>query len=259
MDNLGAIVGPLLALGLIALTDVRTAILLSIIPGAIAVLAILYAIRNTARPRRSERRPLRIVVRPVLQGQLRGLFVGIGLFEIGNLAATLLILRATDLLAGVRGTDDGAQIAIALYFLYNVAATAVSVPGGRQVDRSGATRVLIAGVLAFAIAYALFAAVGASIPLLALAFVLAGIGIGFVETAQHSAVATLAPEAIRGSAFGLLAATQSMGNLIASTVAGILYASVSPAAAFGFAAGCMVLATAALLGRATISNTPPQD
>ena len=47
MDNLGAIVGPLLALGLVSLLGVRTAILLSIIPGLLAALAIVYAIKKT--------------------------------------------------------------------------------------------------------------------------------------------------------------------------------------------------------------------
>jgi MFS family permease len=58
MDNLGAIIGPLLALALIALFDTRTAILLSVIPGLLAVAAILYAIRHTPRPKHRERQPI---------------------------------------------------------------------------------------------------------------------------------------------------------------------------------------------------------
>ncbi len=50
MDNLGAIVGPLLALGLVGLVGTRTAIALSIIPGLLAAMAILYAIRHAPRP-----------------------------------------------------------------------------------------------------------------------------------------------------------------------------------------------------------------
>ena len=246
MDNLGAIAGPLLALGLIAVTDVRTAILLSILPGLCAVAAILYAIRRTPAAARAERRPLRIVVRPVLRGPLRGLFVAIALFEAGNLAATLLILRASDLLRAGLGADGAAQAAVALYVLYNAAATVVSVPGGRRIDRTGPTPILAAGIAAFAVAYALLALSGPAVAVLAVAFAVAGIGIGCVETAEHAAVATLAPRDIRGSAFGLLAATQSVGNLLASAVAGALYAAVSPAAAFGFAAACMAAALAAL-------------
>jgi MFS family permease len=50
MDNLGAIFGPLLALGLVASLGVRWAIGLSVLPGLLAAVAIVYAIRNTPRP-----------------------------------------------------------------------------------------------------------------------------------------------------------------------------------------------------------------
>ncbi|MFF1630969.1 MFS transporter [Streptomyces sp. NPDC058272] len=50
MDNLGAIFGPLLALGLVAWLGVRWAIGLSVIPGLLAAVAIVYAIRHTPKP-----------------------------------------------------------------------------------------------------------------------------------------------------------------------------------------------------------------
>lgn len=247
MDNLGAIVGPLLAIGLVAVFSTRTAILLSIIPGLLAVLAIIYAIRHTERPKQPERQPIRLRIRPVMRGQLGRLLAGVGVFEVGNIAATLLILRATDLLEPGRSLDDATQLAIALYVLYNVAATLASVPAGRMADRSTALRVLALGVGAFAIAYVGFAFVGASIPLLAVFFIAAGIGIGAVETAEHSAVATLAPDSLRGSSFGALAAIQSFGNVIASSLVGVLYVAISPTVAFLFPAGAMVIALAVLL------------
>ena len=71
---------------------------------------------------------------------------------------------------------------------------------------------------------------------------LAGIGIGCAETAEHAAVAALAPDHLRGSAFGLLAAIQAAGNLAASAIAGILWTTVSPAAAFVFLAVAMIVA-----------------
>src|SRR5918992_436768 len=51
MDNLGAILGPLLAIGLVALVGTRGAIGLSVIPGLLATVAILYAIRQTKAPK----------------------------------------------------------------------------------------------------------------------------------------------------------------------------------------------------------------
>lgn len=60
-------------------------------------------------------------------------------------------------------------------------------------------------MLGFA-AYLTFGLIGPSIPLLILAFTLAGVTIGIVETAEHGTVAEAAPDDIRGSAFGFLAA-----------------------------------------------------
>ena len=246
MDNLGAIVGPLLALALVGLLGVRTAIVLSVIPGLLAVAAIVYAIRHTARPKQRERQPIRIKIRPVFRGELGRLLGAIGVFELGNIAATLLILRATDLLEPGRSTDSAAQIAIALYVLYNLAATTVSVPAGRIADLRTPVGVLAGGVGAFGLAYLGFALAGASILLLALCFIAAGVGIGAVETAEHSAVATLSPKDLRGSSFGALAGIQSFGNLVASGLAGLLYTVVAPSAAFLFPAAAMVLAALAL-------------
>ncbi|MEU0170234.1 MFS transporter [Streptomyces iakyrus] len=250
MDNLGAIFGPLLALGLVAWLGVQWAIGLSVIPGLLAAAAIIYAIRHTPTPTRRDKVQLRIRVRPVLRGELGRLMGAVAAFEVGNVAATLLILRATELLAPNHGAKTATTIALGLYTAYNIAATVASVPAGRLADRlgpRGPLLVLAAGVAAFATAYGLFAAGGTVVAVLAIPFVLAGVGIGAVETAQHSAVATLAPEDLRGSAFGLLATVQSLGNLAASAVAGILWSAVSPTAAFTYLAAWMLLALGGLL------------
>jgi MFS family permease len=134
------------------------------------------------------------------------------------------------------------QIALLLYTAYNLAATIASIPAGRIVDRRGALVVLAGGVAGFLVAYVGFAASGASIAVLAGCFVAAGIAIGCVETAEHAAVARLAPVSLRGSAFGLLAAVQSFGNLVASAVAGALWTLVSPTAGLLFAAALMAVA-----------------
>src|SRR5215213_3033601 len=87
--------------------------------------------------------------------------------------------------------DRATQLALGLYVACNLAATVASIPAGRLGDRRGAVLVLA----------------------LAPWFVAAGVAIGCVETAEHAAVAALAPVELRGSAFGLLAAVQSFGNL----------------------------------------------
>jgi MFS family permease len=249
MDNLGAIVGPLLALGLVALFSMRTAILISVVPGLLAAAAIVYAIRQTQLPKPTERKKLRFQVRPVLRGQLGRVMAGFTAFEVGNVAATLLILRATDVLRPQHGTNAAIQIGIALYVLYNIAATVTSFPAGGFSDKLGRRGPLIvtaAGVAAFLLAYLLFAVSGPVIVLLGAAFALAGIGIGCAETAEHAAVAAIASAEIRGSAFGLLATVQAAGNLAASAIAGLLYTVASPLVAFVYLAAWMLVALVVL-------------
>jgi MFS family permease len=246
MDNLGAIGGPLLAIGLVALVGVRSAIMLSVIPGLLAALAIFVGIRAIPRAKQVERRALRLRVRPVLQGRLGKLFLAISAFEIGNVAATLLILRATDLLQPAHGRGTAVKIALGLYAGYNLAGVVASFVGGRLGDRRGMMLVFGLGAATFAVAYAGLAASGGSIALLAVFFSFAGIGIGFAETAEGAAVAGLAPNEVVGSAFGLLAAVQSFGNFAASVVAGALWTLVSPRAAFAYLAFWMIVSLAAL-------------
>jgi MFS family permease len=247
MDNLGAIGGPLLALGLVAVVGVRSAILLSIIPGLLAALAIVYAIRHIQRPATGRREPIRLRVRPVLDAGLGRLLAGMGAFEVGNVAATLLILRASELLTPGHGQHAAVQLSLVLYTAYNLAATLASVPAGRLADRRGARLVLAAGVAVFLLAYLGFAAAGASVLVLVGCFVAAGMAIGCVETAEHAAIGMAAPAELRGSAFGLLAAIQSFGNLAASAIAGLLWTAISPRAAFIYLASWMLIALFGLL------------
>lgn len=246
MDNLGAIGGPLLALGLVAAVGVRTAILLSVIPGLLAAVAVVVAIRAAPRLEERERRPLRLRVRPVLRSRLGRLLWGVSAFEVGNAAATLLILRATDLLTPAHGHGAAVKLGLALYAGYNLAAAVASLPAGGLHDRRGSVLVLSLGVACFLVAYAGFALSGATFALLAALFLLAGAGKGLVETAEQAAVAALAPPDVRGSAFGILAAIQSFGNLGASVTAGALWTLVSPRVAFLYLGAWMLVALAVL-------------
>jgi hypothetical protein len=109
--------------------------------------------------------------------------------------------------------------------------------------------------MAFGLAYAGLAFDHQGWPALLPWFLLAGVGIGCVETAEHAAVAARAPAGIRGSAFGLLAAVQSFGNFAASAVAGLLWTIAGPSWAFAYLAGWMVVA-AVILTRLPPRPTP---
>ena len=75
--------------------------------------------------------------------------VGITFFEVGNIAATLLILRATELLAPERGLQSATVLSLIMYLGYNVAAALTSLQAGHATDRLGSLRVLRLGVGVF--------------------------------------------------------------------------------------------------------------
>jgi MFS family permease len=245
MDNLGAVGGPLLAIVLVGVVGIRGAIVLSVIPGLLAVAAILYAVRHlrTERPRQTQ--PVRLRVAGVLRGRVGRVLATLAAFEAGNVALTLLILRATDLLSPSLGAAAVTTVLL-LYAGHNVAASLGSIPAGRVGDRMGFRAVLAVGFGLFALSYATFAAGPADPLVLGLAFASAGLGIGAVETAENASVAHAADPEVRGSAFGWLAALQSAGDLVASAVAGLLWTLVSPTAAFAYAAAWMLVALAGL-------------
>jgi MFS family permease len=256
MDNLGGIAGPLLALALVNLVGVRTAILISVIPGLFAATAIIYAIRHIPVHRDTQGTALRLRVRPVLAGPVRRIAPGVGLFEVGNIAATTLILRATELLTPTRGVQTATNVALTLYVAYNLAATATSLAAGRTRDRRGITDVLATGAGAAFLAYIGLAITGPEPAVLGGCFVLAGIAVGCTKTAQHAAVAAHTPADVRGSAFELLATTQAFGNLAASSIAGLLWTLYAPSVAFEYAA---VFTGAALIALLLANRSTPAD
>ena len=187
----------------------------------------------------------------MLRGELGRLLAAVSAFELGNAAATLLILRATDLLTPSRGHDSAVKVALVLYAGYNLAATLASVPAGHATDRRGGIVVLLRGR----------PRLPRGLPRLRLH----GLGdrrcspcssppresgSASPRPPSRAAVASLAPPDLRGSAFGALAAIQSFGNLAASAVAGGLWTLVSPRAAFLYLAGWMVVSAAALVAMA---------
>jgi MFS family permease len=244
-DNLGAVAGPLLAAGLVAWIGVRPTLYLAAIPGLLAAVAIIVAAREARRcprsvdgsvARRLDLRALRDA------GMLRAL-VPVLLFEFGNLATTLLILRATQLLTSPpRSVAAATTMAILIYAGHNVVATFASLVAGRWFDRAGPRVVFATGAAVYVAAYCAFAVGPHSAVVVMLAFAAAGAGIGFAEPTESAVVAQLLPDRLRGSGFGVLGAVQATGDLVATVIAGLLYTLISPAVAFGYAAAWMVAA-----------------
>lgn len=241
-DNAGAIVGPLLAFVLVGLVGLRHTFLLAFIPGVLAAAAITLAAREARRSLSSDsgRRTLSFNVRELWDAGLPRAISPAALFEFGNLATTLLILRATDLLhADGRSLTAATSVAILLYVGHNAAATVAALVGGHLIDRASPRVVFAAGAAVYVAGYAIFAVDQHAWPVLLGAFVLAGVGIGLAETAESTTVALLLPDRLRSNGYAVLGLVQAAGDLAATVVAGLLWAAVSPTVAFLYVAGWM--------------------
>jgi MFS family permease len=260
-DNAGALGGPLLASLLLTVVGIRTTLYLSAIPGVLAAIAITIAGREARRSlsAHSGRRTLSLNVRALRDAGLARALAPAAAFELGNIAATLLILRSTELLhTGGRSLTQAAALAVLLYAAHNGAAAVASLGGGHCADRRGPRLVFGVAAAVYAASYALFAVGSHSWPVLLVGFVAAGVGIGLAETAESTMIAQIAPAELRGSAFGLLGLTQALGDLGSSAVVGALWAGLAPSVGFGYAAGWMAIAVVAvtLLARSAATARP---
>ncbi len=245
MDHLGAVAGPLLAAGLVATIGIRHTIYLSVIPGMLAALAIVVAAREAAGRGEAIRRRFHLELGALREAGIVRALAPVMLFELGNCATTLLILRATGLLHSGRSIADAAAVAVLLFAAHNLVGSALSYPAGHVVDRRGPRVVFGVGVVLFGLAYAGLALSAHGWPLLLLFFALAGAGMGLTDTAESALVARLLPDELRGSGFGLLGGVQSLGDFVSSAAVGLVWTVVSPGAAFILAAAWMGLSVAA--------------
>jgi len=252
-DSLGAVVGPLLAAALLGLIGFRWLFAVSVLPAIAASLSILVFVREgprLARSLKSRAAGMGQLIRT--RGPFRSLAAGLGLYGLGNFSATLLILRATDLLnRHGRPATEAASIAVLLYAGHNAANAASAYPAGAIADRVGRRLMLVAGVMLFALACVGFAVGSASIPVLAILFVAVGASTGMVETAEGSHASEILPEHVRGRGFGLLGLVDGVGDLVSSIVVGVLFTFAAPVWGFAYAAflsavGALVLLPAAL-------------
>jgi MFS family permease len=246
-DNADAILGPVLASLLVGLVGLRYAILLSIVPGVLAAISITLAAREARRAigQTPLRRTLQLQLRRLRQAGLGRVLIPIACFELGNVATTLLILRATGLLtSGGRDIAAATSVAILLYAAHNAMAAGASPLAGHLCDRRSPWLVFGLGAVAYAVGYAVLAA---GLPLLLAGFLLAGLGIGFAETAESTLVAQALPTSCVATGSASSVSPMAIGDLGSTTVVGILWAVISPTAAFGYAAAWM--------GAAMISGT----
>jgi MFS family permease len=225
MDTLGAVVGPAVAFGLLAYFNgqYRLVFWLSMIPGALAVLIIIFFIRETrACPIPEAERP-RLGWRS-FSGSYKFFIVVAALFSLGNSSDVFLILRAQNV---------GIPLAVIplVYLVFNVVYGLGALPAGILSDRIGPKPIIFLSFILFGFIYLGFAQAGrpAHIWLLFIAY---GVFMAMTEGVQKAFLATIIPQEFKATGFGLYNTLVGLAVLPASLIGGLLWDRVGPSATF---------------------------
>jgi len=249
MDTAGAVVGPLLAMVLVARVTLPAVFWWAAVPGMLAALAFGALVHADGQPVPQRPPPFADSLR-AMPAAYRRLLVAVFLFGCGDFARTLLILRAIQLLAPEHGAVAAAATAALLYAGHNVVHALASYPVGHLADSISPRKLLVVGY-ALGAATALLAAFATpSVPLLALLFAVAGLTLAFEDTLEALLVARLVPAPVRGTGFGVMAATNGVGDLISSAFVGLLWTMSGATTAFLAAAALCAAGTVLLVPRA---------
>lgn len=238
IDQLGAIVGPLAAFALLQVVDIRGVFLASLIPGAIALVILVFFVREIAvrkddRPRTTILGNIGTLVKR--NRPLVFLIIIAGIFSLGAFNFSFILIRASEL-----GVDQ--NFIPIVYAAINVTHAAIGVPSGILADRIGKEKMLIIGYSVF-LASTLLMVVLVENTLYA--YVLAavfGLYAGISETVQRAVIPRYVSSELRGTAFGLYNLTIGVCFFASNLIFGFLWDSYSLTTAVSYSAIFTIIA-----------------
>ncbi len=252
MDTLGAVAGPGLAYLLLqAYTDdYRRVFWLSMIPGVIAVLIIIWFIKEKKNPAADKQKPPKLSLK-AFDWRVKFFILIAALFALGNSSDAFLILQAQQV--GI-----SAVMIPVVYLTFNLIYALCGIPAGIAADRFGMKRIILAGFMLFAALYYGFAVVATPSGVWVL-FALYGIFMGLTEGIQKAYLATIIPAQLKATAFGVFATAVGLAQLPASLIAGLLWDRLSPSATFYFGAATATLAAMLFAALIVFSRNTPAE
>ena len=195
LDHAGAVLGALAAAAVVYWGTERLDLVIafSAIPGLFAILLIVFGIREPARHTVGE-----ATIAPLrwqgLSARTRAYLLALGLFALGRIPETFLMLRGHELGMSV------VQLLLLWAALHTVKVL-VAEGAGRVADRIGRRPVLLTGYAVYVLALTGLAFTVSVTQLWLLSLVL-GLHFGLTEGAERALVRDLAPITERGTAFG---------------------------------------------------------
>jgi MFS family permease len=236
LDSVGAVLGPLLAVGLMLLwaNDFRAVFWVAVIPGVMAVALLAFGVHEPKSSSAEKRH------NPISRANLRQLspaywwVVAIGgLFTLARFSEAFLVLRAQ---------QSGLTLALIplVMVAMNLVYAASAYPFGKLADRISHKALLSLGLLVLLAADLLLAS-STHLAALACGVLLWGLHMGLTQGLLATMVADTAPAHLRGTAYGFFNLLSGVAMLLASALAGLLWDSRGAEATFYAGAGLCVL------------------
>jgi MFS family permease len=241
LDTIGAFLGPLIAFGLMNTgQNFRLIFTVALIPGVLAVACLALGVREPERPYQALKRPnpLNGQALQSLGAAYWGLAIAALLFNLGNVSEAFLLLKAKQVMIA------DAQIPLVLVVM-NLSYALSAYPVGALSDCMNRKTLLILGWSLNALIY-LGLAIAQAPGQVWLLIASYGLYLGLTQGVLLAMVADWVPEHLRGTAFGFLNLLVGIALLPASLLAGWLWQTVSPGAAFMAGSGFSVAAIALL-------------
>lgn len=215
IDTLGAVLGPLLGLGLYAAMDhrIRPLLVIAAIPAVVSV-ALVALVREPNRPTALPE-TAKVVGADRLPARYWRVVAVLGAFALVNFSDALLLLRAKHL-----GLSLGAVIGA--YALYNLTYTLLSYPAGAISDRVPRRLVYAAGLAIFAVAYIGLGTATSSTAVWILLPIYGGY-IALTEAVSKAWIVDLVAADTTGRALGNQQAIAGVGSIVAGLWAGLLW------------------------------------
>lgn len=235
MDTMGAVVGPGIAFLLLWAfsNNYRSVFWLSMVPGIIAVLVIIFCISEKKQKTNGRLQQAPRITLHALDAKTKYFIAIAALFALGNSSDAFLVLKA-------QRTGIPVTVIPIVYLFFNLMYAASAIPAGMTADRFGKKRTILSGFILFAVLYYAFGAAATPGSMWVL-FGLYGVFMGLTEGVQKAYFATIMPGEMKATAFGAYATAVGLAALPASLIGGWLWDHVAPAATFYFGS-----ATAAL-------------
>jgi MFS family permease len=240
MDHVGAVLGPLLASGLVVALgrNYRWLFLAASLPGLVTVGYVAARVEETRQRSAPAATPV-VYDASGLGARFWGLLAAVFLFGLGASTDAFLLLELE------RAGTDVALLPFLWAALHVVKVTSVY-PFGRLSDRVGRVPLIVVGWGYYAVIYAGFALIDDPRGL-ALVFLAYGLFFGLTEGAERALVGDLVPSEKRGVAFGFYNAALGVTALPASALLGAIWEAWGKIAAFGFGAALAAAATVVLV------------